>query len=221
MHHRICSGRDGELGPGDVPRDGADGGRGHGVSAAEAARGHRGGARAGAPVVRQPGDHGLVGRAVAERGLRRLHGALLHRRALPRVQDVGAVHHGRLLRRSETGRAQVLAPRDRAHPARGGGGAGLRRHLLLQGQRRGQHGLCLPGAPAVPGGPAGVHGAPRVRQHGDRRPVGRLVAGLGHGRGLADAHLDHGHGLPLPEGGVREVEGGRGGGHPRAGQVPL
>lgn len=58
-HKRLCERRDGELGAGHVPR------QCHLLRRAERrARkgvGHLGrGARVGAPVVRQPGDHGVV-----------------------------------------------------------------------------------------------------------------------------------------------------------------
>lgn len=61
-----------------------------------------------------------------------------------RVQDVGAVYHGWFQQRAAPGRAEELAPRHRAHPARRGSGAGLRRHLLQQGIHRRQHGLRFP-----------------------------------------------------------------------------
>ena len=73
----------------------------------------------------------------------------------------------------------------------------------------------------VPGGAAAVHAAPRVRQHGDRGPVERVVRGVRQGRSGADVHLDHRHGLSLPEGDLGAVDRQRGGDHAGAGPLPL
>ena len=50
--------------------------------------GHGGGARDGAPVVRRPRDHDLVGRPVAERVLRRVHGLPHHQQPHEVFDDV-------------------------------------------------------------------------------------------------------------------------------------
>jgi aminopeptidase N len=65
------------------------------------AGGRRHRARAGAHVVRRPGDHGLVGGHLAQRGLRHLHGGALRRR-LPAV--VGPLGRLRPLPRGRPGR---------------------------------------------------------------------------------------------------------------------
>jgi len=63
---RLLGGRYGELGAGDVPRDGAAHRRGELAASVEAARRLCRGARARAPVVRQPRDHDLVDRSLAQ-----------------------------------------------------------------------------------------------------------------------------------------------------------
>lgn len=63
---RLCGGRHGEPGLGDVPRDGAAGAAQRVDAVGAAARVRRGGARAGAPVVRRPRHDGLVERAVPQ-----------------------------------------------------------------------------------------------------------------------------------------------------------
>ncbi len=73
----------------DLPR-GPPAGRpvdGHPARAAERGRRHR--PRAGPHVVRRPGDHALVERHLAERGLRHVHGDAHHRRLPPRLGAVG------------------------------------------------------------------------------------------------------------------------------------
>ena len=72
--------------------------------------------------------------------------------------------------------------------------------LLKLGFNGGEHGVRGAGQGEVPRGSAGVHAPPRLREHGDAGPVAGLDGGIGHRRGLAHAHLDHAHGLPLPQG---------------------
>ena len=93
-------------------------------------------ARDGAPVVRRPRHDEVVGRPLAQRVVRRLHGLPRHQRRDAVQRGVGRVRlhpqgmgHGR--------RPAVVDPPDRRQrrPRHPGGAGRLRRDLLLQGRR--------------------------------------------------------------------------------------
>ena len=93
-------------------------------------------ARDGAPVVRRPGDHGLVGRPVAQRGLRLLDGEQGHR-PVPSGMEALAAGTGR----ASSGAMHIDA-RDGTHPdhhadrRRAAGRRRLRHHHLFTRARR-------------------------------------------------------------------------------------
>ena len=76
--------RDGERRPDHVPRGAAAARPARGARRRAARHGQHHRARAGAPVVRRPGDDGVVGRPVAQRGVRQLHGRPDRRRVAAR-----------------------------------------------------------------------------------------------------------------------------------------
>ena len=108
--------------------------RGKVTQASYEAPGQRHPARDGAHVVRRPGDHGVVGRPVAEGVLRRLHGHVRERRRDPlhrRLDHLRQPPQGLGLPR----RPAALHPPDhRRHPRPAGRQAQLRRHHLRQGR---------------------------------------------------------------------------------------
>ena len=104
--------------------------------------GHR--PRAGAHVVRQPGDDAVVGRPLAQRGLRGVHGGAHHRPRHRLRRRVGGLR----ARPQGVGLPRRLAP-DHPPDRRAGarqprGPAQLRRHLLRQGRLRAAPALRVP-----------------------------------------------------------------------------
>ena len=90
-HPRLRVRGHGEPGLHHVPRDGAPARPRPRAAGGAAARRRRRGPRAGPHVVRRPGDHGVVERDLAERGLRHVHGDADHRRLPPGVGAVGGL----------------------------------------------------------------------------------------------------------------------------------
>ncbi len=148
--------------------------RGHPPPAARLLQ--RADARAGAPVVRQPRHPGVVGRRVAQRGLRHLDDAA-HRRG--RAALVGRPHRARAgpLVRAVHRQPGVRAPHPPAHRVRGRRLQRLRRHHLRQGLGGAGHGRELAGPRRLPARRAALPARPRPRQrHREglpRRPLGR------------------------------------------------
>ena len=169
--------RDGELGLRHLDR------RGDLPVAADlrpaAEPGQRADARDGAHVVRRPGDDALVGRPVAQRGVRLLGGHLgvggrrdrAHRRVggLPRRPEARG-----LPRRHEPGHAPDPGRRARRRP----GDGQLRRHHLLQGPERAQAAVGVRRRRRVRARPAGLLPRPRLGQHAPRRPDRRRRRGV-------------------------------------------
>ena len=96
------------------------------------AGGHRGGARDGAPVVRRPGHHEVVGRPLAQRGLRQPDGERERGRAAPQLAHLGSLPV-RQRARLPPGLPQDDAPHPLRRRHRRGGQRRLRRHHLHQG----------------------------------------------------------------------------------------
>ena len=154
---------DGELGLRDLRRLGP---APQHADVRRAPRDRRGGAaRDGPHVVRRPGHDAVVGRPVAQRGLRLLGGLLggrgshaLRRRLghLPRRREAG-----RLPPRHGTGHP----PDPRRRPRRGAGDGELRRHLLLQGPSGAEAARRVRRRRRFPGGAARLLPRPRVGQH--------------------------------------------------------
>ena len=100
------------------------------------------GARDGAPVVRQPGDHGLVGRSVAQRGFRHLD-AGQGRRAFSSAMAHLAPRQRPQAARHEPGLAALLAPDPATGRQRKRGDGGIRHHHLQQGAGGDPHARAL------------------------------------------------------------------------------
>ncbi len=98
----LRGGRDGERRRGVLPRDAAPPRPRHRVAPRAQARRRGDRARARAHVVRRPRHHGVVGRPLAERGVRHLDGVPGRRRVAARVADVAGLRArpGRRARRS-------------------------------------------------------------------------------------------------------------------------
>mmetsp|Transcript_82673 Transcript_82673/g.165239 ORF Transcript_82673/g.165239 Transcript_82673/m.165239 type:complete len:270 (-) Transcript_82673:1146-1955(-) len=138
-------------------------------------------------MVRQPGDHGVVGRPVAERRVCFVDAVLCAAQPVPRLGHVDFVHRRRPGHSDALRRAADQPPDPGAHQAGGRSGGSLRRHLVLQRSLRGAHASPRARRRRVPTRAAAVHGAPPVREHGDVPPV------AGVGGGLQQAHCaDHG-----------------------------
>mmetsp|Transcript_29517 Transcript_29517/g.91259 ORF Transcript_29517/g.91259 Transcript_29517/m.91259 type:complete len:273 (+) Transcript_29517:1071-1889(+) len=132
---------------------------------------------------------------MAQRGLRDVDGDGRLRRVVPRVVHVGAVHHRHAGPRVAVRRVTLVAPHPGADPQSRRGGAGLRRHLLLQGRVRRPHGPRRRRRGGVRQGPPRVHEGVRVRQRDDGGPLGRVGAGVGQTRHGDDGRLDEADGL--------------------------
>ena len=162
----------------DLPGDGAAGRPGHGGPHRARAGGRRGGGpRARPHVVRRPGDHALVGGDLAQRGLRHLHGDAVRRRLPARVGDAGSASASRARRPWPSTACTPPGPIEYpvGSPAEADGmfdvltyekGASVLRMLE---QYLGPRGLPRRGAD--------LPRPPRLRQHRDRRPVGRPRGG--------------------------------------------
>ena len=164
--------RDGERGRGHLPRDAAARRREDRLAGREEARrrGHR--ARARAHVVRRPRHHGLVGRPVAERGVRHLDGLQGRRRLEARVEHVARLR--------VAARAGLRARRDGEHAPdlrRGEraerGDRELRRDHLREGRVGGAHAGELARARRVPRRRAALHPPPPRGERARGRSVAR------------------------------------------------
>ena len=113
-------GRDGERRRGVLPRDAAPGRRAPGDAAGEEARARGDLPRARAHVVRQPRHHGVVGRPLAERGVRDLDGLRHRRRVAARAAHVERLRPlARLGVRPRRARAHASDLHEGAHAGRG------------------------------------------------------------------------------------------------------
>src|SRR5438067_284247 len=128
-------------------------------------------------VVRRLGDHGLVGRHLAQRGLRHLDDVQGPRALVPAVEDRGVAgldpqrRHGR-------GRPRHRAPDPPADRVERRHGECLRRHHLPEG-RFGHLHVRAPGVSGkVPARRAQVHEGPRLlERHGQGLPLRRFRRG--------------------------------------------
>ena len=195
---RLRGGRDGERGRAVLPRVAAAARSREGDPRGHPARGDRGGARDGAPVVRRPRHHGVVGRPLAQRGLRHLDGVRDRRPVEARVAPLD-----RLRAHEGPPAAPGLLAFDAAHPGRGeDAGAGqrdVRRHHLQQGRGGAAHVRGVAGERPLQAGRAGLSRRPPVGQRQGGASLGS--AGAGHreaGRG-AGAQLVHARGLSAAE----------------------
>mmetsp|Transcript_51308 Transcript_51308/g.111581 ORF Transcript_51308/g.111581 Transcript_51308/m.111581 type:complete len:388 (+) Transcript_51308:1032-2195(+) len=203
-HPRVCGGRHGELGFSHLPRGrSADRRQERLVAPAPTCRGGRD-PRARPPVVRQSGDHGVVGRLVAQRGLCHLDGDGSLPQAAPWLEHVGAIHHRHAGPRAEPRRAPIVASDPGSDRQGRGGRTGLRRHLLLQGRigcsdgaRDSRRGQIRRRAPQL-------HVELLVRQRDDRRPVGRVGGRLRKANQEADGSVDSADGIS-----TSRAQGGR------------
>ena len=135
-------------------------------------------ARDGAHVVRRPGHHAVVGRPVAQRGVR-LVGLDLGGRERHRVHRRLGDLPGRAEAHRLPGRhGPRLAPDPRRRPRRDPGDGQLRRHHLRQGPERAQAAGRLRRRGRLRRGPARLLPRPRVGQHPARRPDVRGRGGL-------------------------------------------
>ncbi len=136
-------------------------------------------ARAGAHVVRRPGDHALVGRPVAERVVRHLHQHPVPGRGdrvRDRLDDLRQHREGLGVRAGPA----ALDPPDRGrHPRRRRGRGQLRRHHVRQGRLGAQAAGGLRRPRRVPRRRPPLLPHARVRQHDPRRPAGPAVGGVG------------------------------------------
>ena len=156
-------------------------------------------ARAGAHVVRRPGDDALVERPVAQRVVRRVG---LHHRARPRRPGGRSAWTTFGTRREDLGLppgpARLDAPDRRRHPRPGGRRGQLRRHHLRQGRLGAQAARRLRRARAVRRGAACATSPSYAwQQHHAARPAARAGGDL----------------RPRPVGVVRAVAGDRRGQH--------
>ena len=174
--------------------------------------------RAGAPVVRQPGDDGLVGQPVAQRRLRVMDGDQGDPPLPSRMAPLPG-RHGRARIRDEPGRAQDHAPDPDPDRDRGAGRRGLRRHHLPEGRGFPAHAGSLPGRIGLPQGHARLHGEAPVFEYDIERPVGRAGKGLRQAGREAGLGLDPAAGLPLDPGRAG-LRGGQAQGDAVAGTVP-
>ena len=144
-------------------------------------------ARDGAPVVRQPGHPGVVGRPVAQRVVRRIHGQPGHRRRHRVRRRVGRQR----LRASPVGPGRRPAAehppgRRQRRGRRERGAAGLRRDLLRQGLRDPAPGQRHARRRGVLQGHHRPLREPPLRQRHDARPLREL--GAGRSRGHVELH---------------------------------
>jgi len=206
---RLRRRRHGELGGHDLPGDGLACASLRGLRPEPPAGGHRRGPRDGPPVVRGPRHHGLVGRPLAQRGIRVLDGGQGGGRPLPGVGDVGALPE----RGQERGPGDGRPGLHPSHRGRRGGSGGdqrdLRRHQLHQGGLPPPDARVGPGAGDLPALPVRLLQEVRLRQRPDRRPLAvprRPLLREGGRRGEGAFGLDEDPGLPLAPGVLR---GGR------------
>ena len=159
---------------------------------------HRAGRRARdrAPVVRQPGDHGVVGRPVAERGVRHLDRVPHHRRLAAGLGHLGrlpAGEGGAVLDR----RAGLHAADPRAGEERGPGLGDVRRDYLREGCGGPAHAGELPRAGRPSATACAATSAPTAKA---MPPPTTCLAPSRRRRGARAGHrarLDRPAGLPL------------------------
>ena len=156
--------------------------------AARAARGVRA-PRDGAHVVRRPGDHALVGRPVAQRGLRVV-GLQLGAVARHRVRrPVGGVPRALQAGRLRHGHGPGPAPDPRRRAGRRPRQRQLRLDHLRQGPERAPPADGLHRRGGVRGRAAGLLPRPRLGQHRPRRPDVGVRRGRRHGPDRLDRCL--------------------------------
>ena len=152
--------------------------------------------RARAHVVRRPRHHGLVGRPLAERGLRHLDGLPRGRCLEARVEDVE-----RLPAPPRGGARPRRAGRDASHLREGAdaerGDAELRPDHLREGRIGGAHDRALPRRRDLPRWRAPLHPRTPGEQRRRGRSVERAGRGVGAGRRAGGARLDRAAGLPV------------------------
>ena len=169
--------RHGERRPGHLPGDGAAARSRTDLTPGEEADRRGGDPRAGPPVVRQLGDHALVGRPLAQRVVRHLDG-LQDRGRL----EAGVAHLARLRPGQGGGAGARRASLHAPHPRRGeeprGHGGGLRPHHLREGRSGAPHDRGLARRGSLPGGDPALHAALRARERRGRRPLVGLAGGL-------------------------------------------
>ena len=146
-----------------------------------AARGPRGVhlPRDGAHVVRRPRDDAVVGRPLAQRGLRVVGRQLGHGRRERVHRAVGHVPRRLQAHGLRDGHEPGPAPDPQRRPGRVGGDVELRRHHLRQGPERPAPARRLHRRGRLRGGPARLLRPLRLLQHPPRRPDGLLLPRLG------------------------------------------
>ena len=224
---RLLGRRDGEPRLHHVPREPAAARPGHQHPERARVRRRRRVARAGAHVVRRPGDDALVERHLVERGVRHVHGDRRLRRLPARLGPLDELRPG------AHGRLRDRFPRQ--HPTgrvRGAVTGRLRRHVrradVPEGRCPAAHARAVPRRRPLPGRREPLPPHPFVRQHRDQRSVGcdrgdvgragaadhglvDLAAGVPDRQRLVDQHrrrLDRAVALPtaVP---LRRTPGGR------------
>ena len=196
----FAGGRHGEPGMRHLPRVAPAGRPGHGGPGRARAGGRRDLPRDRPHVVRRPGDHEVVERDLAQRGLRHLHGGAGRRRLPARMAAVGELRGGA---RSGHGRGRTArhpASRVPGRAARGGRGD-VRRPDLPEGRKPAPHAGAVHRPRRLPRGHPRLPGHPLLRQHRDPRPVGRPRAVQWTARGHHHEHLDRPGWLPADDGG--------------------
>ena len=177
-----------------------------------ATRGRRDQPRTGPHVVRRSCDHGLVGGDLAQRGVRHVHGDLLHPRLQARLAGVVDVR-ARLRARLRGG----CLGHHPSHRTRGDHPRGRRGHVrrahLRKGRRCAAHARAVPGPRNVPRRGAGVSAHPRLRQHFHLGLVGRVGAGVATAGACGDGTLDP---PGRPSAGECHAHSPRGAHHPAA-----
>ena len=168
-------------------------------------RGHR--ARAGAHVVRRPRHHGVVGRPLAERGVRHLDGLPRGRRLEARVAHVAGLR-ARPRRRA---RASTRSPARTRSTRRCAAWREATENFDLITYEKGaavvrmiEHYL---GADAFRDGVRALHGAASRGQRGRRRPLAGARRGVGQRGGARGAGVDRAARLPARLDGARRRHG--------------
>ncbi len=141
------------------------------------------------PVVRQPRHRGIVGRDLAQRGLRHLDGDQGDRPLQPVV--------GRAARATPAGRPRDGHRRRHRHPRhplrsgqRDGGGGRVRRDHVCQGRRGAGHARAVDRPRRIPARARRVHERPAPVERDCRRPVALHRPCLGPRRGGGGRELD-------------------------------
>ncbi len=185
----VRGGRDGERRPRHLPGGRAAPRSADRLARAEEARRGGGHPRARAPVVRELGDDVVVGRPVAERGVRHLDGVQDRRPLEPGLARLAGVRPG------EGGgdaprRAALDPPRPGGDPQRRGGGRGVRPHHLREGRRGAPDDRGLPRRGALPRRHPPLHAPAREGERRRGRPLARARRGVERAGGGARERLD-------------------------------